>query len=213
VNLLSQARSHFVRCAIVSLAALLSILFNPSAFAVPSDELSEAVRAGGAADVTHASASIFLRGFTAVALGIKPRDLPGYVEAAVKMRPELAGKIVGRATRITSRKDPKSSCTVIAWIVRAAVAANPASAVAIAKAAIAAKPAAVHCIIDAASKVAPEQEPEIAALETSFSLGLLSAITATSDLEMSYTSGTLNPANLSDFRENTVVSPEQPFGR
>jgi hypothetical protein len=213
VNLLSRVRNHLVSCTTISLVALLTILLNVSAFAAPSDDLSAAVTAGGAADVAHASNSIFLRGFASVALGVKPRELPAYVEAAIKMRPDLAAKIVGRAIRIASRKDPKLSCTLIAQIVQAAIAANPDAAVAIAKAAIAAKPAAVQCIIDSASTAAPEHQPEIAALSTNFSLGLLSAIAATSDLGTSYASGTLNPANISDFREDAVVSPEQPFGR
>ena len=213
MNLLSRVRSHLVRCSTVSLVVLLTILLHASAFAAPSDDLSAAVSAGGAADVAHASSSIFLRGFASVMLGVKPRDLPAYVDAAIKMRPDLATKVVGRAIRIASRKHPKSSCTLIAQIIRAAIAANPDAAVAIAKAAIAAKPAAVQCIIDSASTAAPEHQPEIAALSTNFSLALLSAIAANSDLETSYASGTLNPANLSDLRENAVVSPEQPFDR
>ena len=212
MNLLFQSRNHVSRCSLVSLVALLSILFNISLSAAQSDDLSAAVSAGDAADVAHVSQRIFLRGFTAVALRVKPRDLPGYVEAAVTMRPELAGKIVGRAVKMATRKDPKSSCTLVARIVRAAIAANPDAAIVIAKAAIAAKPAAVHCIIDAASTAAPEQRSEIAALETNFSLGLLSAITANPDFETWPASGTLNPANISDFRENPVVSPEQPLG-
>ncbi|MCA1657752.1 MAG: hypothetical protein LC627_00460, partial [Verrucomicrobiaceae bacterium] len=74
------------------------------------------------------------------------------------------------------------------------------------------KPAAVHCIIDAASAAAPEHRSEIAALESNFSFALLSSITAGSDFETGYASGTLNSANVSELRENPVVSPEQPPG-
>lgn len=211
MNLLSQSRNHILRCSTVALVTLLLAVLNPSLTAAPADDLTAAVSAGGTADVAHASRNIFLRGFTAVALRVKPRDLPDYVAAAIKMQPDLSARIVARAVRIATRGDGRSSCRIVARILQVAVAANPDSALAIAKAAIEARPAAVHCIIEAVSAIVPDQAQEIAALETNFSLALLSVVTATSEIEPWHGSGTFNPANVLDLRpESPVVSPEQP---
>lgn len=191
--------------------ALVSVLLTVSSFAAPSDDLGAAITAGGATDVAHAPRDIFLRAFTSVALRVKLRDLPDYVGAGIQMRPDLTGRIVGKAIQVAVRRDRASNCAVISKIIRAAITASGGDAVRVAKAAIAAKPAAAHCIIAAAIEVAPDQRSEIAALETNFSWGLLSAISATAEVEPWYGSGTLNPANLSDLRSNSVVvSPEQP---
>jgi hypothetical protein len=192
------------------IAALLWVVLATSSFAAaPVDDLGAAVTAGGATDVAQAPRDIFLRAFTSVALRVKLRDLPDYVGAAIKMRPDLTGRIVAKAIRVAVRGDRTSNCATISRIIRAAITASGGDAVNVAKAAIAANPVAAHCIIDAASEAAPDQQSEIAALGTNFSLGLLSAITATSEVETRFGTGTMNPANLSK-SNSTVVSPEQP---
>jgi len=112
---------------------------------------------------------------------------------------------------VAVRGDRPANCAIISRIIHAAITASGGDAVRVAKAAIATKPSAAHCIIEAASETAPDQQSKIAALETNYSMGLLSAITATSEVEPWYGSGTLNPANLSDLGSGSaVVSPEQP---
>jgi hypothetical protein len=191
------------------LQAVLSVLLAASSFSAPADDLRTTIAAGGAGDLAHAPTNLFLRAFTAVALRAKSRDLPAYVEAGIKMRPELTFRIVARAIRLAARKDPTSSCSLISRIVQAAITANPDETVEIVNTAIAARPALVHCIIEAATAIAPDQQSAIAALETNFSLGLLS-LTANAEIGPWQGSGTLNPANVSDLRNGAIVSPEQP---
>lgn len=180
--------------------------------AAPRDEITQAVIAGGATDTANASRAVFLQAFTAVAVGVKSRDLPDYAAAAIQLKPQLAAKIVANTMRIMSRRDRSMTCISIARLVSVTIAANPDSAVAIAAAAIKARPDLKGCIIAAASASAPEQRPQFAKLETYFSLALLSLVVNDSEVEpVDGGSGTLNPANLVDRRvTDPVISPEQP---
>jgi hypothetical protein len=190
---------------------LATTLATGSSFALPNDEIKVAVIAGGAADVDHASRDTFMRAFTVVAHQVKPRDLPEYVAAAIQLRPDLTGRIVGRAVRIVAREDRRASCPLVTRIVTVAIAAQPDKAVTIARAAIRAMPGLARYIIAAASAAAPEQRSEIAALETNYSLALLSSVTRDSEAEPWHGGGTLNPANVLDLRESSpIISPEQP---
>jgi hypothetical protein len=182
--------------------------------AAPRDEIKAAVTLDGSADASQVSRTVFLRGFSAVAVRVKPRDLPSYVVGAIEVRPDLTRAIVAHALKIAARQHPGLTCAVVSRIVTAAIAANPSAAVVITKAAIQAKPAMASCVIAAAAAAVPEQREEIAALESNYSIGLISAITRTSEGAIWHGSGTINPANLSDMgSEAGVVSPEQPSTR
>jgi hypothetical protein len=216
VQILSRARKHFFAfpdChrAVILLVALALVLPAAASFAAPDDDIKAAIVAGGAPDISHAPRDIFVRGFTAVALRVKQRDLPDYVAAAIQMRPDLTRKIVAAAIKVMARQDRGFTCAAFARMISVAVAANPEYATTIAKAAIQARPELASCIIDAASKAAPEQRSQIAKLETNFSLTLVSLVISDPEMERWHGVGTLNPANVLDFRpENPVVSPEQP---
>lgn len=193
------------------LLLFVALLTVGSLHAAPRDEIKAAVTLDGSADASQVSRAIFLRGFSAVAVQVKPRDLPSYVGGAIELRPDLTRSIVARALKIASKQHPGLTCSVVSRIVAAAIAANPSAAVVITKAAIQAKPAIASCVIAAAAAAVPEQREEIAALESSYSLGLISAITRTSDDAIWHGNGTINPANLSDMDSDSgVVSPEQP---
>jgi len=184
---------------------------STSLIAAPRDEITQAVIAGGAGDTADASHAVFMRAFTAVAVGIKSRDLPNYAAAAIQLRPDLAARIVVDSIRIMSRTDQRVTCAAVARLVSVTIAANPDSALRIAAAAIKARPDLRSCIIAAASETAPEQRSQFAKLETYFSLALLSIVINDSDVEPWHGSGTLNPANVLDLRvTNAVISPEQP---
>ena len=212
---LSLARKHFFAfpChrSVILLVALALLLPAASSFAAPGDEIKAAIVAGGAPDISHAPRDIFVRGFTAVVLRVKQRDLPDYVAAAIQMRPDLTRKIVAAAIKVMARQDRGFTCAAFARMISVAVAANPDYAITIAKAAIQARPELASCIIDAASTAAPDQRSQIAKLETNFSLALVALVISDPEMELWHGIGTLNPANVLDFRpENPVVSPEQP---
>jgi hypothetical protein len=216
VQILSRARKQFFafrdgRRWTVLLVLLAFVLPTASSFATPADDIKAAIVAGGAPDISHAPRDIFLRGFTVVALRVKPRDLPDYVAAAIQMRPDFTRKIMFAALKIMARQDRRLNCATVARMISVAVAVNPDYAVAIAKAAIQARPELASCVIAAASATVPEQQGQIAKLETNFSLTLVSLVISAPEMEPWHGIGTLNPANVLDFRpENPIVSPEQP---
>ena len=184
-------------------AVSLLLSFVSQGNATPADELTRAVMAGATATVAKASPYEFLRAFTAVVVGVKPGGVPAYVKAAIRLRPDLADKIVLAAlkTRRIARSvdDDQLSYSEIDRIIRAAVAADPAAAAAIVTAAIQAEPYARDCIVAAAIAAAPDQRMAFlqAAGEEEFAAE-----------NISNTLGTTNPENL--VGGSTVNSPEQP---
>jgi hypothetical protein len=188
----------------------------PPSFAKPADDIQRAVAAGGSAEVSDARPDQFLRSFTAVALRVKPRDLPDYVAAAIQLRPDLSAKIVAAALSLplTGVKLERSGpCTIIDRIVRAAVAANPKAAVAIFRAASAAAPEFRKCILAAAIAAAPDQRGALLSAEEEgggMMAAFLNRASAAREMAMGGL-GTINPANISGLGANgNVNSPEQP---
>ena len=207
-RLFAFGRNHLAALLLIALGVA---AFSASSVAAPHDEITQAVIAGGATDTATATRAVFLRAFTAVAVRVKQRDLPAYAATAIQMQPGLASKITTNTIRIMAQHDRRLSCAAIARLVSVTSAANPDSAVRIAAAAIKAKPDLSSCIIAAASAAAPDQRSQIAKLESYFSLALLSLVANDFDVEPWHGSGTLNPANVLDFRVvGDVVSPEQP---
>lgn len=191
------------------------ILFSAPAFATPTDDIVRAVAVSGAADVSQARPRQFLRAFTAIVSRTQPRDLPDYVAAAVTVRPDLSPKIVAVALKAAVQKlEAKQGAlgAIAERIIRAAIAANPDAAVAIAKASIEASPALRHYVVIAAVSAAPNHESEIRTTAQSQSISLALLTLSRSDSEgFSMSSATLSPANLSDLGGSVGVnSPEQP---
>jgi hypothetical protein len=182
-----------------------------SGIAGPLDELAAAVARGGAPSVREASPRQFLGAYAAVLVRAKPKEVIWYVNAAVKLRPDLAPKIVVITLNVL-RPNMKVAhspqmCQQIADIIQAAVMGNPDAAVAIVKEAVEAQPFARDCIVTAAIAAAPDQKIALAAAAYASSVGSSGA-----DPNGSYAFipaiGTINPADYS--RPENVNSPEQP---
>jgi phage-related tail protein len=179
-------------------------------FATPADEITRAVKANGGSNVSQASPQQFVKAFTALAARVQPRDLPGYVSAAVNLRPDLAPNVVAVAIKAAAKSletKPQLLCAVIQKIVAAAIAADPSAAAAIAEAAAAAAPAFRSYIISAAIAAAPQAKDQIleAAMTKTVPLAFLTFLS--SDFGTN-----LNPANISEVGGNGAVnSPEQPL--
>lgn len=180
-------------------------------FATPADEVTRAVRAGGAAQVVDASPERFFVAYTAVISRVSLRQLPDYVTAAVRLRPDLSTQITVASIRAAGRSapNPRMLATVVDRIVRAAILANPDAAVAIARAAVGAFPGLRETIVAAAIAAAPQDRLAIfQATAASASLAGLFR-DAGSEGNFSVGFGSMSPANFSDTGGN-VISPEQP---
>ena len=140
----------------ITIAAIVGTAIAASSMqAAPSDEIRRAVAASGAPSVSQAAPGTFLHAFSSVLVRAGGRDVPGYVSAAVSMRPDLAPQITVaalRAHRSGGREiiEKQVSCEWVDPIIRAAIAAAPSAANAIVQAAIAAEPYARECILAAA---------------------------------------------------------------
>jgi hypothetical protein len=199
------------RAASIALALLLSASGIPSGVATPVDELTRAVAISGAASATSASARQFFSAYLSILARAKPNEVIWYVNAAVRLRPDLAPNIVVVTLNVHRRNmhegKKRESCQEISDIVQAAVLVSPSSANAIVKAAVQAAPFARECIVAAASTAAPEQRLTF----------LQAARDAQADrsggvFNGSYASiptiGTINPADYTP--PANVNSPEQP---
>jgi hypothetical protein len=142
-----------------------------------------------------------------VALRAQPAQLPRYVAAAVKLRPDLGPKIVALAVRVSgnSHRDRAISaaerCEVMAGIVKAAAAVTPDTVAEIAGAAAGADREMRQCIIEAAVSAVPAAEEEI-------TLAVNAATNQASAYSMNNKRG-LNPSESAA----AVVSPEKPPGQ
>jgi hypothetical protein len=193
------------------------ILLGPSAFAAPVDEITRAVNANGVVEVSKARPRQFIKAFTSVALRVQPRDLPDYVIAAINLRPDLAPNVVAVAVKATTKNfegKPVALCVMIERIVRAAIAANPDAAVSIAGAGGAAAPALRRCVVSAAIAADPEAKDQILEAATTHTPPFAFLTFSASDTAgFSFSTATLNPANISDLGADNVTSPEQPPSR
>ncbi len=163
-----------------------------------NDDLTRAVRVAGASSLGTATPDQFMRGLNSLFVRSNARAICDYVGAAVRIRPDLADRIVVAALNVsriggTDSKDFKQpvgkqiSCEDVDCIIREAIAAHPAAAREIVSAALAAAPLLRDCIVAAANVAQPCQEAN-AFVEPN----ILNSI---------------NPANTVP---EEVVSPEQP---
>jgi hypothetical protein len=199
----------------ILLVASSSVLLRTSAFAMPAEEITQAVAVQGVLDISQARPRQFVKAFTAVALRAQPRDLPDYVIAAVNLRPDLAPNVAAVAVKAAVKNweaKPEALCTMIERIVRAAIAADPDSAVSIAKAAVSASPELRRCVVAAAVSARPEEKEAIVQAANSKTMPFAFLTFSATDISgFTFTAATLNPANISDLGgDGNVNSPEQP---
>lgn len=194
-----------------------ALLLSAPAFANPAEEITRAVAVNGVTDVSSAPRGQFLKAFTAVALRVQPRDLPDYVIAAVNLRPDLTANEVGIAVKAAAKNweaKPELLCPLLERIVKAAIAANPDAAVAVAKAGAAASPHLRRCVVAAAISAAPQAKDQIVEAASNKTPPFAFISFSASDLGgFSYKADTLNPANFSEPVDDNVTSPEQPASR
>jgi hypothetical protein len=185
---------HVAQTAFCTLICLLA--FVAGAIAVPSDEIAKAVSSSGAADVKHATPEQFNRAFATVLLHVKRDQLPIYVSSAVKLRPDLADRIVVTAIRVAGPGDGKaildkqSPCDWVTPIIRAAIDAAPDQKDAIVRSALASDPWARECVLAAAG----EPENQTALLRPPDNTIL----------------GTIDPGNVGGGGQGLPTSAEQP---
>lgn len=164
-------------------------LTNPIVQGSPAEEITRAISASGAPNVNQADATVFIKAFSSILVRTKQKDVPEFVSAAIKLRRDLAPRIVVAALR-SHRRSKNVSYAWVAPIIRAAIAAAPEATAAILRAAIAAEPDARKYILAAAG---------LSENDTAFPQS--SGVDAGNI--NSNTIGTINPANF-------VNSPEQP---
>jgi hypothetical protein len=192
-----------------------SVLLTASVFAIPAEEIAQAVAVNSGSDVSGASPKQFLKAFIAVALRARPRELPDYVTAAIDLRPELAPNIVAVAIKAAvknSEAKPGALYGTVDRIIRAAIVAKPDAMLAIIKAGASASPESRHIVISAAISAAPDEKGDIiqAAAAKTQPFGFLT-FAATESSGFPFSAATLNPANIFDLTDSDgVTSPEQP---
>jgi hypothetical protein len=196
-----------------------ALLLSAPAFANPTDEITRAVTVNGVATVSAAQPQQFVKAFTAVTLRVPPRSLPDYVIAASNLRPDLTANAVAVAIKAAARNcesKPELLRTLAERIVKAAIAANPNAAVAVAKAGASAAPNLRRCVVAAAIAAAPEAKNDIVEAAASNTPPFAYLSFSASDFGgFSYRGrATINPANFSEpVDDTTVISPEQPAAR
>ena len=148
---IAQFNRHFSRIALM--ATFFSLGLVTTILATPSDEISRAVSTSGGPTIKKASTEQFVKGFSAVLIRLKNKDVPIYVGSAVKLRPDLAPQITVAAIHVArpseAHVDSKQPCDWVEPIFRAAVDAAPDAKEAIVRAAAAAYPDIRDCIVEA----------------------------------------------------------------
>ncbi len=192
------------------------VLLAVPVLANPADEITRAVKANGVSDVSQARPQQFVKAFAAVTVRVEPRDLPAYVAGAINLRADLTPNVVAVAVKAAMKNwetKPQLLCAMIERIVRAAIAANPDAAAAIAKAGASAAPTSRSCVISAAIAAAPQAKDQIleAAMTKTVPLAFLTFSAADASGFSSWGGGNLSPANISQVGGDGIVnSPEQP---
>ena len=192
-------------------AAIVFLQLTSLVFASPADVIARAVYTGGATEITEARPEQILISYTAVLARLKLHQLPDYVTAAVRLRPDLAAEITSSSIRAAMRnaRNRQILDAVVERIVRAAILPQPDAAVVVARAAVETAPALRDRIVAAAIAAAPR-----------FRLAILHAISGRGSLASAFPAvgfqrdfsaafGNMNPSESSDLEEN-VNSPEQP---
>jgi hypothetical protein len=199
------APSHLLSLVVAFSAALLA----SSSLATPTEDIERAVAVNGVSDISQTRPKQFLKAFTAITIRTQPRELPGYVVAAVNLRRDLSPKITAVAIKAAVKGwESKQGALLglIDQIIRAAITADPSAAISIVQAGVEASPALRHCVMTAAVAAAPNQQTAIRfAAESHFASLALLSLSGIDEAVFPAGSVTLNPAS--------VNSPEQPPSR
>ena len=188
-------------CVILATAIFLSLQTGNAQESGPRPSEAVAPTIIVRASVSDDSATQFLSGFISTAIKSNGKNLISCVASAVKLRPDLASKIVVCALNIARINQQSVTARLplntINQIIKAAVAAAPSAASAIVTAAVESEPYARASIIAAAISAAPDQESEIRiALAANSSMSILPVLVA------------FNPSEAGP--SGNVNSPEQP---
>jgi hypothetical protein len=165
----------------------------------PADQMAPPITVRASSSAPGAAAE-FLTTFISTAVRLDGVKFIARLATAVKLRPDLAGKIVVCAlniSRLNAHPLGRLSVDTIDQIIKAAVGAAPEAAADIVKAAIQSEPYARASIIAAALAVAPDQESSIR--------NVVNEMTPMSILP---SFATLNPED--NAPSGNVNSPEQP---
>jgi hypothetical protein len=145
----------------------------------------------------------FLTAFISAAVRLQGPEFIAWLATALKLRADLAGKIVVcslNIARLNARlNNGRLSFGTIGQIIKGAVGAVPETAPDIVKAAIKSEPYARDWIIASAIAVAPDEQPLI-----------LAAANEAQPMSILLMAGRFNPADNAPF--DNVNSPEQPPG-
>jgi hypothetical protein len=187
----------------LALTGVLSLIVVSAHQAAPApDETIVApitVRASNSAQ--EMAAAEFLTAFISPAVRFEGSQFIAWLATAVKLRTDLAGRIVVCSLDIarlnTRLNQGRLSFATIGQIIKGAVGAAPKTAPDIVKAAIKSEPYARGFIIASAIAAAPDEQPWI-----------LAAVGETMPMSILPTAGRFNPADNAPF--DNVNSPEQP---
>lgn len=85
---------------VVIAAAALFITVTSWLLASPSQDIANAVAAGGKKDVKSADSKTFINAFSSVLVGVDEKESGAYVAAAKKLRPDLSPQITSAAAEV-----------------------------------------------------------------------------------------------------------------
>ena len=95
----TSSRTWFTLLVVV-LAAGLFVTVTGWLLASPAEDISHAVAAGGKKDVKAADADSFVNAFSSVYVGVEDEKADAYIDAAKKLRPDLADRITAAADEV-----------------------------------------------------------------------------------------------------------------
>ncbi len=200
---MSFAIKNLPRRVLLTTSAVLCLggVFAEQTGAAPVEQSAPPITVRASISAKEMAAAEFLTAFISAAVRLQGPEFIAWLATAVKLRADLAGKIVVcslNIARLNARlNDGRLSFGTIGQIIKGAAGAAPETAPDIVKAAIKSEPYARSCIIAAALAVAPDEESEINA-----------AASETSSMSMFALAGTINPVE--NLPPSSVNSPEQP---
>ena len=163
-------------------AVALLCLTIGSSLATPTDDITRAVAASGAANVASASPAQFVGAFSTVLTRVRETNFPQWVTSAIRLRSDLAPEITAAALRAHQVR-PREACDWVNPIIRAGIAAAPEASAAIVRAALEIAPASRACILAAAG---PRNEQSVSVRPAGVDAGNINSSAI----------GTINPSNI-----------------
>ncbi|MBA3960634.1 MAG: hypothetical protein H0X40_01875 [Chthoniobacterales bacterium] len=96
----TKSSSTWLTLLLVVLAAGMFVTVTGWLLASPADDISQAVTSGGKKDVKAADADSFVNAFSSVYVGVEDEKADAYIDAAKKLRPDLAERITSAAAEV-----------------------------------------------------------------------------------------------------------------